>query len=160
MRPMRFQATLQTMLTGSPAITGVRIPADDPRLDNAVEVTLASGARLMLTTIGSAAPGANDYSVPEEIVEGDPLPAVPPVHLDTSNGVRVADVGAFLAAAITNAGSKEISAVQVMAPNSPPEHAIEVAFHSGAKVWIYLRHALRAGEQPSPQQAYKVKAAI
>lgn len=160
MRPMRFQSWLKALLSTADSVAGVRLTEDDPSLDNAVEVTLGSGARILLTTIGSAAPGANDYSVPEEIVEGEVLAPVPPVQLDTSGSVRVADFVAFLTAALINAGSPEIATIEVMPPSPSHQHTIELRFHSGAKVWIYFRHALRAGEQPSAQQAYKVREMI
>lgn len=108
-----------------------------------VELWLPSRAVVYLQAVGTAAPGGP--------VRGEALPVTEPAALPPEGPTELAAVERWLRWRITAARSAEISKVSLFQSrtgrNAIP-HGLAVTFHSGARVWLYFRHATPAGRQP------------
>lgn len=148
MRPARFQEFALKALTAAPGILSVEPWQDGTTRPNGLKVTLATGAQVWPAITAVSAPG-EDYSQPEQPVEGEPLPDVPLPQL-AGDKVKVTDVELFLVAVLTNAGCREIAQVYGYSDRpSPNLHpGVGVEFHSGAKIHMGFVHAMSAGRSP------------
>ncbi|MEV6399962.1 hypothetical protein AB0M39_35110 [Streptomyces sp. NPDC051907] len=116
-----------------------------------VELWLPTGAVVYLQTVGAGPPG-NGRADADAPVYGGELPLREPVALPTEGPTELAAVERWLAWRITTGRSAEIASVglfQSRNGRASIPHGLAVAFHSGAKAWVYLRHATPAGRQPA-----------
>lgn len=151
MKPERFASHLLAWLSADPQVRARSFQeARYTPCPYGVELGLPSGAVVYLQVVGRAAPGI--------VSTGTAAPSVPPAPrapaaepLPTEGPVELAAVERWVAAHITAGGSAEIADV-VMFQNrtgrrSVP-HGLTVTFHTGARCWVYFRHATPAGRQP------------
>ncbi|NJP65865.1 hypothetical protein [Streptomyces spiramenti] len=104
-------------------------------------------------------PEGEKSSEPEKIVEGD-APAAEPLP-DMTSRVPVPTVEAFLAGAIRNAGSTEVSGVYSYSGRETPSvhPGFGVTFHSGAKAFCVFVHVAGPG-QGRPGSAYDIPSEV
>jgi hypothetical protein len=138
------------------------VQSADPWQGNAehlrgVHVTFATGAQLWFGITAAAAPG-DKWEGPEVPVEGNALADVQYPDLYESGKVTPARAQEYLAAAIVNAGSREIA--KVYSYDSEAKHpGFGVIFHSGARAFCLLHHTARPGQSVG-SRAFDLQAAV
>lgn len=158
MRPARFQEFALKTLTAAPGVVSVEPWNDGTTRPYGLKVTLVGGAQVWPAITAVGAPGEK-YSEPEAPVEGEVLPEVPLPDLPAGK-IPVTTVEAFLVAAMTNAGSREIAQVYGYSDRPTPSlhPGLGVIFHNGAKINMGFVQALSAGR--SPGRAWDVPTAV
>lgn len=127
-----------------------------------VELWLPTRAVIYLQVVGalSLAQRADSEDL---MVTGAPPPLVPPVTLPTEGPTDLAEVERWLAWRITGALSAEIATVRLFQDRTVRgsiPHGLAITFHSGARAWIYFRHATPAGRQPGSGAAWRVQPTV
>lgn len=150
MRLPRWAPWIEGVLTGSPAITGVRSFADAGITDRPCGhvITLRTGATIAVQWVRTSASGGEDQSQPEEPVTGEPPAPVTLPELPTSGRVPLRLVEEHLAALIAGGGSDEIRAVERKSQRPDPGArpcGINVHMHSGASVYGVFLYTAPAG---------------
>ncbi|MFD9792112.1 hypothetical protein ACFWXK_14300 [Streptomyces sp. NPDC059070] len=144
MRIQRFYDFATEALAKGPDIQAV-----DPWSRNAAHlmgwvITFSSGARIWVGLTTTAAPGDKDDQ--KEIpVTGDAPTEVPYPELYADGKITPTRAQAYLAAALTNSGSTEISrAYPYSDTNQHP--GLGVIFHSEARASLLFHHTARPGQ--------------
>ncbi|MET9506934.1 hypothetical protein ABZX62_00350 [Streptomyces flavidovirens] len=122
-----------------------------------VHVTFATGAQLWFGITAAAAPG-DKWEGPEVPVEGDAPTEVQYPDLYEGGKVTPARAQEYLAAAITNAGNRQVKRAYGYDPTSQ-NPGFGVVFHNGAKAYCLLHHTARPG-QGVGSRAFDLQAAV
>lgn len=149
MQPREFAAALLEWICADGA-GRARTFADAAYTDapHGVQLALPSGAVVFLQVVGRAAPGIR---VDHSPVHADPPPVTAAPELPTSGLTELAEVERWLVWRITHARSTQIKTVGVFHGRTGRRaipHGLQVDFHSGARAWVYFRHATPAGREP------------
>lgn len=130
-----------------------------------VELWLPTRARVYLQAVGRspvAAPGADSGSA--QIVEGEALPEAEPVELPTDSATPLALVERWLAWRITTGRCPEIKTVEPFQEREKAGgavvHGVGVRCWSGARLWVYFRHATPPGREPGRGPVFRVQATV
>lgn len=165
MRPRRFRPWAEEQISRSEAVASVAAVQDDrPGHDYLMytHVTFVTGAKVIITWVGTAPPGGDPTGQPETIVTGEIARPreVPP--LATSGRLKLLDIEAHLAAMLHNGGHEEIAEVVAFHDRPDPirdqrtmQYGIHVGCHSGASVIGLMIHTLPRGQQPTERNMYK-----
>ncbi|MDA2812522.1 hypothetical protein O4J56_17900 [Nocardiopsis sp. RSe5-2] len=170
MRAHRFQDWLLGLINqdGDPAITQAATFEQSGYTDRpfGIVLSLTSGGQVYLQVVRGSAGDGSDKLDEEPIVEGEPPAAVAAHPIGGGGQIRSADVEGYLAALVTNAGSREVSGVErfsertTKAYSDPQRFGVKVFFHSKAAISLLFVHTLRSGDQPSAGNAFKVLEAV
>ncbi|RBQ21307.1 hypothetical protein DP939_00860 [Spongiactinospora rosea] len=152
MRIARFRGLLVEWLStaGGDVIKDVTVFGVPSLPEAGVRVGLGTGAGVLLRTIGGAPRGGNKGSEAAEtergpVLEPVPLPAVPV----TGGKVRTADVLAYVAAVIVNAGSDEIERVEAK------DQSVVVTFFNGGQAYMMTYKTVPAGRDAESETEWK-----
>ena len=148
MRLPRWMPWIEEVLTGSPAITGVRTfeaeGITDPKYGHVI--TLRGGAQIALQH-GRTSPPSGDLGE-EAIVTGEPPAAQTLPELPSTGRTPTRLIEEHLAALIANGGNAEIRAVErksVRPDAGPRPYCVVVRFHNGADIVVMFRSLAPAG---------------
>lgn len=109
-----------------------------------LHITFSTGSQVWLGITAAAAPG-DKWEGPEVPVEGEPPAEVAYPQLYVDGTVTPARAQEYLAAAITNAGSKEVQ--HAYGYSSETKHpGFGVIFHDQARAFCLFHHTARAGQ--------------
>lgn len=134
MRVERFQEALVEAYSGAPGVVSAQPWQDGTRRPFGVEVQLAGG-RTVRHAITRVRVQGEDVAQLEQVTEGEPPTPVEP--WPEPKGVRDRQTAAFLAAAVSAAGLRELSRVYVYGEAS--QHAgLGAECHSGARLHMLL----------------------
>ncbi|MFE2934855.1 hypothetical protein [Streptomyces sp. NPDC059278] len=163
MHPKRFASGLLSWICAEPQVRARSFEeAGYTECPFGVELWLPSGAVVYLQAVGADAPGHRP-GTPLPPVHGDPLPVSKPVALPGEGPTEMAAVERWLRWRITTGQSAEISRVSLFqnrnGRNAVP-YGLALTFHSGARVWLYFRHATPAGRQPGTGPLWRDLASV
>ncbi|GHJ28223.1 hypothetical protein [Streptomyces hygroscopicus] len=153
MRPQRFQDWAVDALRQGTEVAEVEPWQDGRNRPYGLKTRFRTGAEIWMGITAVAPPG-EDYSQPEQPVEGEPPAAVPVPELVGANGkVSVTQAERHLAALLNNAGSAEVAGAYGYSDRADPalNPGVGVDFHSGGKIHCVFVHALRPGQNPGTQ---------
>ncbi|GGM88887.1 hypothetical protein GCM10010106_40240 [Thermopolyspora flexuosa] len=164
MRAARFEQYLRDLLLGSanPAIKDVVTFADAGHKASpyGLQVTFTTGARILLQIVRTSAQGGESADKPEVVKTGDaPAPVPDPGFGLENDRVNVRAFEAWLAALVTNGGNPEVQEVRTF-HGKTHRYGVEVAFHSGARAFVYFAHTLGPGQDVGAHPAFEAKDVI
>lgn len=166
MRPARFETTLKTLLqqAGGP-VQDVKTVAEAGYDGHpyGLIVTYTTGARVVLQFVQTSAPG-DDFSQPEQIIEGDtpPIPTPMPDDLFDGGRLQLAAVDRHLAALVTSSGSREVQSAEAFSTRGTKgaiEYGAKIVHHDGSVIYVYVVMALPQGREPAGRE-FQVPAAV
>jgi len=122
-----------------------------------VELTLPTGARIYLQTV-------TDPSAAHRPPDGPAVPPMAPVELPAQGPTELAAVERWLGWCLTGHQSPWIESVRLF-QNRPPGrhgilHGLTVHAHSGARAWVYFRHATPAGREPQGMAVWRLQGTV
>ncbi|AMS01585.1 MULTISPECIES: hypothetical protein [Streptomyces] len=111
-----------------------------------IHVTLTTGAQVWIGVTSAAAPG-DQWQGPEIPVEGEPPAEIPYPQLfeDGKKTTTPALLQDYLAAALTNSGSKQIASAAGYGSDAL-HPGFGVVFHDGARGFCLFHHTARQGQ--------------
>lgn len=122
-----------------------------------VELTLATGARIYLQTV-------TDPSAATGPPTGPAVAPMEPVELPAAGPTELAAVERWLGWCLTGHQSPWIERVELFQDRRPGRHGIPhgltVHAHSGARMWVYFRHATPAGRDPRGMAVWRCQATV
>lgn len=122
-----------------------------------VELTLPAGARIYLQT-------PTDPSSATQPPTGPAVRPAEPVELPASGPTELAAVERWLGWCLTGPQSAWIERVDLFQNRRPGRHGIPhglaVRAHSGARMWVYFRHATPAGRAPQSMALWRCQATV
>lgn len=151
MRPARFAAFLQQLIRDDPQDTGAWPLAECgyTGCPHGVVLGLPTRALVYLQCVASSPPGQQPGQE-EQVVHGPPPPPIRAPDLAVAGLTPVVNVERYLGALLTGAQYPEVAAVELYA-DRPKQgavpHGLNVRFHSGARIFLYVRHQVPAGRQ-------------
>lgn len=152
MRPARFAAFLQQLIRDDPQQTGAWPLAECgyTACPYGVVLGLPTRALVYLQGVSVPPPGESGGADAERVVHGTPPPPIRAPDLATAGLTPMVNVERYLGALITGAQCTEVAAVELYADREKAgavPHGLNVRFHSGARICLYVRHAVPAGRQ-------------
>jgi hypothetical protein len=121
-----------------------------------VELTLPTGARIYLQTV-------TDPSDSDHPPTGPVAPAMDPVELPAEGPTELAAVERWLGWCLTghqSAWIREVELFQARRGRRSVPHGLAVKAHSGARMWIYFRHATPAGRDPRGMAVWRLQPTV
>lgn len=149
MRPARFAALLQQLIRDDPQDTGAWPLPDSGYTSCPYGVTLGlpTGTLVHCQCAGSYPPGSEPGD-PEPVVQGTPPPPMSTPDLPTGGLTQAVNVERYLGGLLTGAQPSELASVRLYADREKPgavPHGLTAHFHSGARAFLYVRHAVPPG---------------
>jgi hypothetical protein len=109
-----------------------------------LHVTFTTGAQFWIGITAAAAPG-DKWQGPEVPVEGDPPAEIGYPDLLQDGKITPARAQAYLAAAISNSGDKQIERAYGYSSEAQTP-GFGVVFHNGARAFCLFHHSARPGQ--------------
>ncbi|GAA0925884.1 hypothetical protein [Nonomuraea longicatena] len=162
MRLARFVTYLSDLIssTPNPAVSGVTGYAGTNDTPVGLQVSFSTGASIVLGSVRTAASGGDSADSTERIIEGEPPQQtdVPAFDLDRQK-ISVKQFETWIAALITNSKNTEVESVRPI-QGGTHRYGLDVAFHSGAHIYVYFTYTLAPGKQPGSHPPYQGVEAI
>lgn len=154
MRPARFAAFLQQLIRDDPQQTGAWPLAECgyTACPYGVVLGLPTRALVYLQCVASSPPGQRPDEE-ELVVHGAPPPPIRAPDLAVAGLTPMVNVERYLGALITGAQHLEVAEVKLYADREKQgavPHGLNVRFHSGARIYLYVRHQVASGRQLAP----------
>lgn len=166
MRPERFETLLKSLLEeAGAAVQAVETVRDAgyTRHPYGLIVTYRTGARVLLQIVQTS-PRVEDFTQPEQIIEGDTAPehvTVPDVFNQGKVSMQLVDQ--HLRAVVLNSGSREIADGEAFSTRKTPgavRYGAKFTFHDESTIYVYVVNAFEAGCEMRTGAEFKVEAAV
>lgn len=150
-RPARFVQHLTDLVRADPQPTAAWSFADCGYTQTSCGLVLGLPTRALVywQTCATAWPGEN-YADPEQPAQGVPPPAMSMPVLPVQQITPMVNVERYMGALLTGCANEETSAVELYADRphgGAIPYGLNVRFHNGARIFLYARHCLPAGQE-------------